>query len=130
MCRQGASVIQTSVLDAIDDPSLRAYVVWVPMLPDDSEAAAREACALIPDPRAAHFWDAERTLPVVFNRVLGLPQGCPAWDVYLAYPAGATWQGEPPAPAYWEHQLGDLPNAPRLDGERFAARVRAMLAAR
>ena len=33
--------MQTSVLEAIDDPSLRAYVVWVPILPEDGLDAAR-----------------------------------------------------------------------------------------
>ncbi len=127
MCRQGASVIQASVLDAIDDASLRAYVVWLPMLPDDREATAREACALVPDRRGAHFWDADGELPPTFASVLGLPEGWPAWDVYLAYPAGATWQDEAPAPGHWQHQLGDDVNAPRLDGETFARQVRRLM---
>ncbi len=127
MCRQGASVIQTNVLDAIDDPSLRAYIVWVPMLPDDSDSTAREACALVPDRRAAHFWDAEARLPGLFAGVLGLPEGWSAWDVYLAYAAGVTWEEQPPAPGYWEHQLGDLPSAPRLDGEAFRVRFQSLL---
>ena len=43
MCRQGASAIQSKVLAKIDDASfrndeaLRAYVAWVPILPDDSQ---------------------------------------------------------------------------------------------
>ncbi len=128
MCRQGASVIQTSVLDAISDPSLRAYVAWVPILPDDTGAPDEATRSLVPDPRASHFWDAERRLPEPFNRVLGLPAGWPAWDVYLAYPPGVRWEKGPPAPAFWHHQLGDLAIAPRLDGEAFATQLRSLLA--
>ncbi|MEX0785523.1 MAG: hypothetical protein WD939_02690 [Dehalococcoidia bacterium] len=119
--------MQTDVLDQIDDASLRAYVVWVPILPDDSEAAARESMSLAQDARAAHFWDAQKALPPLFARVLGLPKGSPAWDVYLAYPAGATWGDAPPAPSFWHHQLGDLDIAPTLDTAAFAAGVRALL---
>ncbi len=128
MCRQGASVIQSAVLDTIPEPSIRAYVAWVPILPDDNESAVLESCARITDGRAAHFWDEKRALPELFNPVLRLPEGWPAWDVYMAYPPGVRWEQEPPAPAYWHHQLGDLPNAPRLDGESFVAHLRSMLA--
>lgn len=127
MCRKGASLMQADVLDTVSDPSLRAYVGWVPILPEDKEPAAVESQALVPDPRAAHFWDAGRALPPLFAAVLGLPAGWPAWDVYLLYDRDAAWQQEPPAPSYWEHQLGDQPAAPKLDGARFAGRVRAML---
>ena len=92
MCRQGASVIQSAVLDTISDPSLRAFVAWVPILPDDTGPPDEETRSLIADRRAAHFWDERRTLPDMFNPVLRLPEGWPAWDVYLAYEdKGATW---------------------------------------
>lgn len=124
MCRQGASAIQTDILGAIDDLSLRAYVAWVPILPEDGEAQALDSAGLVPDPRAVHFWDAQKALPPLFAPLLGLPEGWPAWDVYLAYPGGATWGDAPPAPSFWHHQLGDLDIAPRLDTETFAAALR------
>jgi hypothetical protein len=120
--------MQTAVLDAIEDPSLRLYVVWVPILPADQGPAAQNACSLAPDKRASHFWDAEGTLPTTFGRVLNLASGCPAWDVYLAYPPGIRWDDEPPRPSYWQHQLGAVAAAPQLDGETFAAHVRLTLA--
>ena len=119
--------MQSSVLETIDDPSLRAYVVWVPMLPSDSHSAAGESRAVVSDARATHFWDEQRLLPPLFARVLGQAEAWPAWDVYLAYGAGAYWGDAPPAPAFWHHQLGDLAAAPRLDGGTFATQVRALL---
>lgn len=119
--------MQSSVLGTIDDPSVRAYIVWVPILPDDSQATAIATHALVTDQRASHFWDSGRSLPPLFAPVLGLPEGSPAWDVYLAYGVGVRWEGTPPVPAYWEHQLGDAPAAPTLDGPRFAEHVRALL---
>jgi len=119
--------MQSSVLDVIDDPSLRAYVAWVPILPEDSLDAAREAPSLVRDERASHFWDAERSLPPLFASLLGLPEGAPAWDVYLAYDGTARWVDAPPRPSFWHHQLGEQVRAPVLDGEAFADGVRALL---
>ena len=119
--------MQSSVLAAIGDASLRAYIAWLPMLPDDNQAAALGASALVPDGRASHFWDERRLLPALFAGVLGLPRGWPAWDVYLAYAPGARWGAVPPPPAFWQHQLGELTAAARLDGDVFAAQVRALL---
>ncbi len=127
MCRQGASVIQSKVLAKIEDASLRAYVAWVPILPDDSEEAAHESSKLVLDARASRYWDAEKALPHLFAPVLGLPEDWPAWDVYLSYPAGATWEDEPPAPAFWHHQLGDLDLAPKLDGDAFEKQLRELM---
>lgn len=127
MCRQGASVIQTAVLDRISDPSLRAYVVWVPILPDDNEPAARGAGGLVTDAGATHFWDEQRVLPDAFAATLKLPPDLPAWDIYMAYAPGVVWDAAPPQPTFWYHQLGDLALAPRLDGKAFAADVERIM---
>jgi hypothetical protein len=122
MCRQGASVMQTTVLDAVKAP-LKVYVAWVPMLATDRGGPDEETRSLVSDERAAHFWDAESRLPKLFAGVLGLPEGYPAWDVYLMYAPGPTWGEEPPTPLYWQHQLPGV-RAPRLDGEAFAGYLR------
>ena len=120
--------MQSSVLDTIRDPSLRVFVAWVPILPGDTAAPDAETQALISDVRARHFWDEQRLLPPLFNATLELPEGWPAWDVYLAYPPGARWGEPPPTPAFWHHQLGDeLDLAPKLDGPAFADGVRELL---
>src|SRR5437867_4189504 len=102
MCRQGASVIQKEVLDAVKDRSVRVYVVWVPILRSDRTTPEAETLALVPDKRATHFWDEKGTLPTLFKGTLDLPTGCVAWDVYLIYPPGAKWNKEPPTPVYWQ----------------------------
>ena len=67
-------------------------------------------------------------LPPSVSATVGLPEGWPAWDVYLAYPPGVRWGEQPPAPAFWHHQLGDdLDLAPKLDGPAFADGVRELL---
>jgi hypothetical protein len=119
--------MQTHVLDAIDDRQLRLLVAWVPILPEDSSGPGELNLALVPDERATHYWDGTRSLPPLFAPIIGLPEGMPAWDVYLAYDRGAYWRDEPPAPAFWQHQLGAEPDAPVLDGATFAHGVRRLL---
>jgi hypothetical protein len=97
--------MQRQVLAKLDDPSIRAYVVWVPMsrgLERDVPNATKE----ISDPRARHYWDGDGQLIASYRDVLGGFDE-PVWDTYLLYGAAAKWEGDrPPPPAYWMHQLG------------------------
>jgi hypothetical protein len=75
------------------------------MLGGDSAAAAAEAMALVPDPRAGHFYDGEHRAAQAVARSLGM-HGPAAWDIYLFYAPHARWQGgTPPPPVAWYHQL-------------------------
>ncbi len=81
-------------------------IVWTPMLPGDSARAARAATALVADTRAHHYFDPDRRAGrAIANRMGG--EGKIAWDIYLFFPPGVTWEDEPPLPAEWAHQLGD-----------------------
>ncbi len=126
-CREGASVMQRDVLAQIDDPSLRAYVAWVPILPADSADAAGASSSIVEDGRAMQFWDGRKALSGPFALTLRLPEGSPAWDVYMVYPVGVTWDDAPPAPAFWHHQLGPQPKAAVLDGSRFREQLQQLI---
>jgi hypothetical protein len=126
MCRQGSSVLQTQVLEKLPRANVEAYVVWVPILPEDGKPGAGNL-ALVADPRAHHFWDEQGSLSPQFHAVLGLPSDMPAWDVYLAYPRRAGWADVPSVPAFWHHQLGNTLDAPVLDGELFLAQLRELI---
>jgi hypothetical protein len=120
-------VVQQSVLDTIDDPSLRVYVVWEPILGSDTAESAQKAPSLIPDRRATHFWTGSRDVAAMFQAPIGL-QPHPAWDVYLVYAPGTRWDAAVPAPEYFQHQLGGrLPKEQLLNGAVLAERVRALL---
>jgi len=81
-------------------------IVWIPMLPGDSESAAQVATALIPDARAQHFFDADcRAVRALASRLGG--EDRIAWDMYLFFSPGVTWGDEPPLPMDWVHQLDD-----------------------
>ena len=132
MCLAGASGAGAELLAAVPAQDLRAYYVWVPMLPPDDEGAAARAAELLAEPRALHYWDGERALAREMAEALrisardsigaGSGPGF-AWDVYLAYARGAA---DLSAPALWMHQLG-VTHAPRLDGEAFRQQVQRLL---
>lgn len=117
-----------SVLDKVDSPEVRVYVVWEPILLTDREGAAREATGLIPDVRAAHFWAPDLTLAREFRGPLGLEREA-AWDVYLVYGRTSRWlSGSAPIPDDFQHQLsGRLPEEKFLDEVALAARIRELL---
>ena len=131
MCLAGASGAGAELLAAVTHPDLRAYYVWVPMLPPDAAAAAA-AAERFAEPRASHYWDGERTLARMLGEALrisardsiGAGDGPGfAWDVYLAYARGTAALE---APAFWMHQLA-VTHAPRLDPAAFNRSVSALL---
>ena len=105
------------MLAKVDDPAVRAYVVWVPMnrgLERDVANATKE----IWDARARHYWDADGQLIASYRNVLG-GYAEPVWDTYLLYGKDAKWEGDvPPKPAFWMHQLGSE-RRPRVSGGAF-----------
>lgn len=125
------------MLKKVASAELRVHVVWVPILPSDDEAAARQAAARFAEPRLRSYWDPDRALGNALGRVLALPPGRLdegraqgiAWDVYLLYERGARWSEPAPAPTFWMHQLDQVTPvvAPELDGAALRARVEAAL---
>ena len=134
MCLAGASGAGAEVLAEIPSDDLRAYFVWVPMLPGDNEAAATAAGQRFAEPRATHYWDGDRHFARHMAHALGIESRRPAatgdvpefaWDVYLAYGASPKRIEQPD---FWMHQLA-VNHAPRLDPEEWRRRVRELLAA-
>lgn len=109
------------MLGKLDDPAVRAYIVWVPMsrgMERDVPTATKEVW----DPRARHYWDGEGQLIASYRDVLGGFEE-PVWDTYVLYGKEAKWEAaRPPAPAYWMHQLGSA-KRPRAKGPFWDAGV-------
>jgi hypothetical protein len=116
-------------MERISDPNLKAYIVWLPMLPSAAhEPAARREAERIPDSRAIRFFDADARVGKVYSSILHLPSGLPAWDVYLVFGPEVQWEADPPTPTYWMHQLGRAaPPELRLDGEQLARVISGLL---
>jgi hypothetical protein len=107
---------------------MRAYVVWLPVRrAGDVASAARREGGRIHDSRALHFFDPTARLAQEYSATLHLPFRIPAWDVYMVFGPRARWDDQPPAPAYWMHQLGSAPRELRLDGKQLARAVRELL---
>jgi len=127
MCLRGASEIQSEVLEQIRDPDVHVYAVYLPILRGDREESVPTAITRLPDSRASYFWDGSGEMAHAYSRVLRLPAGRPAWDVYLLFGREADWKSEPPVPNYWMHQLGGLSSERRLDGRQFADETSRLL---
>jgi hypothetical protein len=116
--------VHDEVLETVADTALVVYAVWEPIFRTDDEKASRRATTLLDDPRVKHYWAPTLDLGRAFQKPIDLTSE-PAWDVYLVYPAGVTWENEPPRPRYFMHQLnGRLPDASILRGDVLAQHVR------
>jgi hypothetical protein len=78
-------------------------MVWIEMLANDNESAARRAADSIRHPRIRHFHDPRRLAGQVIAESLGAP-GETAWDTYLFYAKSSEWREKPPVPVDWAHQ--------------------------
>lgn len=97
------------------------------MLAGDDAAAAKEQAQAFEEARIAfQGWDADLKIGKLFEKTLRL-KGT-AWDVYLVYEPGVTWEGKvPPKPTFWMHQLAPASGA---DPERLLCRNPEVLSKR
>ena len=123
-----ARVVQRYVLDEIDDEGLRTYVVWGPMLGEETEEDAPTGAVFLNDHRSRHYWTGVHTLAEMLQEPIGLEDE-PAWDVFLVFAPGAVWGDRPPVPDYYMHHGKPLPEERRLNGVELREQVRRMLAA-
>ena len=109
MCLQGASAVQ-SVLEEIQDPRIRVFAVWEPVLYTDWTAPTTSVLSRLHDRRAAQYWDRRLLLSrkikeaVASEPAHGLgavaAQSKVVWDVVMIYPKGIRWEGTFPSPAF------------------------------
>jgi hypothetical protein len=103
---QGTRAVQQSILEGRPSADLSVSMVWISILEGDTQVAAQEAAESIAhDSRVRHFYDPHRLAGTAIARGLGGEEGEVAWDIYLFYEEGDEWIEDPPAPAYWVHQV-------------------------
>lgn len=128
MCQYGQGVVR-GLFGEFENDSPQGLVVWIPILPEDSQQAAEAEASDFTDTRISHFWDADRNLAGAFASTLGLQ--CPAWDVYLLFDAGSEWIGDDaPQPSFWMAQLPERVGAEPerlLQPAQFAEELRVRL---
>ena len=82
------------------------------MMRNDSLERADAQAVPFGDLSLVHVWDAGRQVGNLYSKTLRLQST--AWDFYLLYPPGVTWDDDkPPEPAFWMHQLPASSGAPR-----------------
>lgn len=106
---------------------MRIYAVYLPILRSDQENTVPNAMTRLPDERVSFFWDGKGDLAQSYARVLKLPAGQPAWDVYLAFNREIEWKNDSPAPDYWMHQLRGQKPERFLNGEKLAEEMNKLL---
>jgi len=119
------------VLSLPSTSNFRLYIVWLPVLENDTLQAAEGVKEQLPvDHRLAHFWDYDLSVSQAYHRLLQLGQRPRqhrvAWDMFLLYGVGAVWLDTPPVPGFWMHQLF-LDDVPKLDASILRSQLEQML---
>lgn len=88
------------ILSRHPDARIRVLVLWAPYLQHDSSLTAQRAAAYLSDRRATDFWDLWRFGSRVYSEEFKIP-ALDAWDMFVFYKPGITWQTEAPTPTFW-----------------------------
>ncbi len=128
MCIYGQGVVR-KLLKEFQAHKLKGFAVWLPMMRNDSLKRADAQAAPFEGLPVLHVWDQSRQIGELYSKTLGLQST--AWDFYLLYPPGVTWdEDQPPEPAFWMHQLSADSGADRdlvLYPTRFAQELLGLL---
>ncbi|HEV7507208.1 MAG TPA: hypothetical protein VGS07_20125 [Thermoanaerobaculia bacterium] len=124
-------VVQRYVMEQINDPNLRVYIVW--MAPDmpDVVKVVRQSASLAKDPRVTHFWSTDRSLVNVFEPMLASYK--PVSNPCLLFAPEKSWTATPPVPDRVRQSFkvgAKSPSKPgqKLNGIELATDVQILLA--
>ena len=101
---EGARAVQEAIIKGYPDADISVSIVWINMLPSDNRIMAHVRARTMQDPRVRHFHDPKKRVGWAIARGLGGVDRV-AWDIYLFFAPGGEWDGGPPPPAWWAHQL-------------------------
>jgi hypothetical protein len=93
-----------TVLKNISNERLKAYIIWLPVLPTDNRNWAVKRTTEFLDRRVRYFWDGDQLTGKIWLPVLGL-EGSLSWDTYFLYDHQVYWTDQPTVPSFWMHQL-------------------------
>jgi len=113
VCLQGASALN-NLLGEQHDPSIRAFVIWEPVLPTDLGAPSTATLRRLSDLRVSQYWDKDHLV----SRLMGeSDRASVVWDYVAVYRPGELWGAAPPKPAYSNvpvvHSINGVKNALR-----------------
>ncbi len=127
-CLMGMDNINRELVSKIQgDARFKTLVVHVPALMATA-ADVPAAMEVMHGPDVIHYWDGDAHTGFSYAPVLDVMF---AWDVWMAFAPGVTWDdpAKPPAPTMWQAQLQDTPPGRELDAAAFAVEA-SKLAAR
>ncbi len=121
ICLRGMADLNDEFIAASqNDDRLHTYVIHVPTLGAEEKHVAA-TIPLLDGPRVSHYWEDSGIIGRHYSETLDIAPVY-AWDVWMIYGPDAQWTDTlPPAPSFWQHQLGPLPKGERLNRESFAA---------
>lgn len=129
-------------MEAYPKETMAIYVIWVPMIPSDNEAAARGASTMYADARLRQFYDPDRMTGIAFSGevkpeqykamldpmpaehplkqhmtewLAKSPAERPVWDVVYTFPPGVRWTASLPKASFWTKQVGFFGDQPGDD---------------
>jgi hypothetical protein len=105
--------------------SVVGSLVWVRVWEEDDEQAAQLAANQLADAHLRHFYDPQQRAARDVAVMLG-GTGSYAWDTYLVFSPGQTWNEAPPWPSEWAHQLDHTAWAPEQRRRKGQALVDAI----
>jgi hypothetical protein len=126
-CRICSRVVDRYVFDTISDPRLQGYIIWEPVLENDSREKAEGAVALVADPRVRHFWADSLEITQIFAEPVGIKEP-PVWDLMMVFSATAEWRDIPPVPDYFMYRkLQGLPPDRVLNARVLGEQIQRLL---
>ena len=106
---RGASALQ-DLLRRSQDPSLRVFVVWEPVIWSDLAPPLTMVLGRVSDQRAAQLWDRGRLVSADMLKAIRTEAGKShsdrpdgdtiVWDCVAIYPPGARWDATLPPPDF------------------------------
>lgn len=118
-CLMGMDNLNRELIGKVQgNDRFKTFVVYVPALAATA-ADVPAAMKVMSGPDVKHYWDGDGRAGFAYAKVLNVKF---AWDVWMAYAPGVTWDdaANPPAPTFWRHQLPDGPAGKELDAPAFA----------
>lgn len=123
-------VVERYVMEQIDNPGLRVYVVWMARDVPDLEKFVRESVALTTDPRITHFWSTDAALAKSFEPMLA--PYMPVSNPCLLFAPDKSWAAAAPVPDKVRQSArvgakGQVNPAQKLNGIELAMDVQLLL---
>ncbi len=111
------------ILRELNQSKIKAYIIWIPVLPSDNASAAIMQASHIRNGQIRHYWNPDRSSGLFFSNLLGLNSPI-AWDVYLLFNAKKNWEnGLLLQPIFWMHQLDIEDQSNRLVFENLKTKM-------